>query len=151
MVGDQHVALVGLMASGKTTTGRRIAAELGRPFRDCDELLEARAGKTAAEIAQRDGLDALHALEAAVLLDALGAPDPAVITAAASTIEVERCRAALADAYVIWLRADVATLLTRVRAKPHRPLAADVEEQLTEQAARRNPLFAAVADEIVDT
>ena len=138
------------MASGKTTVGRALADALGRPLLDCDELLAARIGETAAEKAQRDGLDALHDLEAEVLLDALAQEDASVITAAAATIEYPECRAALADAAVIWLRADVSVLATRAHNQPHRPLADDVAAQLRDQAERRNPLFAAVADVTID-
>jgi shikimate kinase len=138
------------MATGKTTVGAVVAEALGRALLDCDELLTARTGATAAEIAERDGVDALHALEADVLLDALRASDPAVITAAGSTIEFESCRAALRDAFVVWLRADVAQLAARIREKPHRPLDDNVEEQLRDQAARRDALFAAAADLVID-
>ena len=40
------VVLVGLMGSGKTTVGRRLAATLDRPFVDADEALEERAGRS---------------------------------------------------------------------------------------------------------
>ncbi|MEY2471263.1 MAG: shikimate kinase [Actinomycetota bacterium] len=138
------------MASGKTTVGRSLADALGRPFLDCDDLLTARTGETAAQIADRDGVDALHVLEAEVLLAALARPDATVITAAASTIEDAACRAALADAAVMWLRGDPAVLARRARNESHRPLAGDVEAQLRAQAERRDPLFAGVADITVD-
>jgi shikimate kinase len=137
------------MATGKTTLGRAIAEGLGRPFVDSDEQLEHDTGLTAAQIAERDGRDALHAREADLLLAALADPQPSVIAAAASTIEDERCRRALADAFLIWLRVDPDVLARRVREKGHRPLAGDVAAQLREQAARRDPLFVEVADFIV--
>jgi shikimate kinase len=138
------------MGSGKTTLGRQIALERERPLLDSDEQLARRTGLTAAEFADRDGIDALHELEAELLLEALAQSAPAVITAAASTIEDPRCRAVLHDAFVIWLRADPALLATRVRAQSHRPLDDDFEAQLRAQATRRDPLFAAVADVIED-
>jgi len=137
------------MATGKTTLGRAIAEGLGRPLVDSDEQLEHDTGLTAAQIADRDGLDALHAREAELLLAALADPQPSVIAAAASTIEDARCRRALADAFVIWVRVDADVLAQRVREKGHRPLAGDVDAQLREQVARRHPLFAEVADFVV--
>ena len=134
------------MATGKTTVGRRLAAAVGRSLVDSDEQLTARTGLSANDLARRDGIDALHALEAEVLLEALAGSAPTVIAAAASTIEDARCRAALADAFVVWLRADVSVLVTRVREQSHRPLDDDVAQQLRDQAARRDPLFAEVAD-----
>jgi shikimate kinase len=42
-----HVALVGFMAAGKTTIGRRLARELGREFVDTDALIVERHGPIA--------------------------------------------------------------------------------------------------------
>jgi shikimate kinase len=138
------------MASGKTTVGERLATVLDRPLRDCDDLLTARTGETAAALAERAGVDALHDLEAEVLLDGLADARPAVITAAASTIEYQACRDALGAHFVAWLRVAPAVLVTRVREKSHRPLDDDVAQQLGEQAQRRDPLFAAAADIVID-
>jgi shikimate kinase len=147
---DQHIALVGLMGSGKTTVGRSIAAVLGRVMRDSDEDISAQTGLTAAEYSAAHGIDALHALEAVLLLDALASAEPVVVAAAASTIEDARCRAALGDAFVIWLKAAPPVLATRAQSSRHRPLDTDAVAQLEAQARRRAPLFAAVADQVVD-
>lgn len=147
---DEHIVVVGLMGAGKTTVGRALAARLDREFVDCDEALTARSGTDAATIAGRDGLGVLHALEADVLLDALDAAAPSVVAAAASTIEDARCRAALRAAFVVWLRADAAVLASRVGAQGHRPLRDDPAAQLAEHRRRRDPLFAGVADLVVD-
>ena len=46
--GHAHVVLVGMMGSGKTSVGRRLAARLGLPFVDSDRQVEARTGRTVA-------------------------------------------------------------------------------------------------------
>jgi shikimate kinase len=89
----RHVVVVGLMGSGKTVVGRRLAASLGRPWRDSDREIEAATGLTVRQLRDRDGVDAMHALEARHLLEARAA-EPSVINAAASTIDVPGCRAA---------------------------------------------------------
>jgi shikimate kinase len=149
----RHVVLVGSMGSGKSTIGKRVAAALDRPFLDNDVLLEASAGMSAAEVEAREGVAALHHREAAVLLDAIRGTAPAVIAAAASTIEVDDVRAALRErAWVVWVRADVSTLAARLPGSPTRPFAdRDPAALVREQAARRDPLFREVADVSFDT
>ncbi|MGH3924372.1 MAG: shikimate kinase, partial [Pseudonocardiaceae bacterium] len=45
-----RVLLLGLMGSGKTTVGMRVAEVLQRPFLDSDQMIEAREGRTVREI-----------------------------------------------------------------------------------------------------
>ena len=111
----RHIVIVGHMGSGKTTLGRDLANSLGLPLCDSDEALLRDEGTTARELQRRSGQLALHRFEAAHFLRALAAAEPRVICAAASTIDDERCVAALSssDVAVIWLRASSATLAAR--------------------------------------
>ena len=94
----------------------------------------------------------MHALEARHLLDSLAARPPAVVAAAASTVEVAACRAALGSAFVVWLDADPAVLAARFDAGPHRPrFGADQLVVLRDQDRARRPLFEAVADLRLDS
>jgi shikimate kinase len=144
----RHLVVVGLMGSGKTTLGKALAGALGWRHRDSDAELEAAHGRTARAIGDDIGIERLHELELGLLLDALAAPGPSVISAAASTIDEPDGRAALAEpgVFVAWLRIDPASAARRARPGDHRPK----PEDLAVQAARRDPLFAAVADVVLD-
>ena len=50
-----HVVIVGLMGSGKTTVGRRLAARLHRHFFDGDNAIEEITDRTIAEIFEQIG------------------------------------------------------------------------------------------------
>jgi shikimate kinase len=147
----RHVALVGLMGSGKTTVGAILARWLGLPFRDGDALLEAATGRTAAALRDREGVEALHRAEARVLREALASATRSVIAAAASAVDDPACRAALRspDVAVAWLRADPAVLGRRFEAGSggdgaHRPAYGEVPRAfLAAQARRRAARFAA--------
>lgn len=149
----EHIVIVGLMGAGKTTVGRALAARLGRPWRDSDADIEAATGQTVRELRDREGVDAMHAREAAQLLEALTKLEPNVISAAASVVDVEACRAAL-DApgvVIIWLRASPAVLAERFSSAEHRPAyGASPEAFLAEQAARRDPLIASLRPIVID-
>lgn len=150
----RHVVVVGLMGAGKSTVSPRLAALLGWPWRDSDGDIEAVTGLTVRQLSERDGVDVMHALEARHLQDALAEPGPSVISAAASTVEVADCRAAMTapDVAIVWLRATPEILARRfASADGHRPeFGASPPELLTEQAARREPLFASLGPIVID-
>ncbi len=149
------MVVLGLMGAGKTTLAAQLARRWGRPLRDSDADLEARYGRTAAELAAQRGAAGLHELEAAQLLAALsdrtaeGAVAP-VVAAAASVVERADCRAALARAVVVWLDLPVEVLARRQSAGGHRPAyRTDLVAMLREMDAARRPLFTAVADVVL--
>ncbi len=147
-----HLVLVGMMGVGKSTVGRMVAAELGRPMFDSDEMIEERTGRTVREIWSTDGEAAFRELETDTLLEALAALEPSVIAAAGGVVLSERNRQALhdADARVVWLMADVEVLAARVRTGGHRPLLDDdPEATLRRLNDVRAPLYQEVADAIV--
>ena len=45
-----NIVLVGFMGSGKSTVGRQLARRMERPFVDLDNVIEADAGQSVAEI-----------------------------------------------------------------------------------------------------
>ena len=147
-----HVVILGLMGTGKTEIGRRLADALGQPLLDCDDLLEAQEGRTAREIADGEGLAHLHDLEARIALEMLASTDPAVIGPAASTIEVDAVRDALVGHTVVWLTGPVEVLAEKAAGGEHRPLVheGDVVELMEQQLRDREPLALAVADLVLD-
>jgi shikimate kinase len=150
-LGD-HLVLVGLMGTGKTTVGRELARRLGRPLIDSDEQVEARTGRTVREIWRTDGEPAFRVLEAEALAEALASDDPAVIAAAGGVVLAAENRRRLVRAgTVVWLRGDPAVLAERARRADHRPLLdRDPRAALEAMARDRVPLYEEVADHTVD-
>lgn len=149
----RHVVLVGLMGVGKTAVGQRLAGRLGWPWHDSDVEIEVATGLTVRQLRDRDGVEAMHDLEAADLLAALGTPGPSVISAAASVIERSACRRALAapDLAVVWLRASPMVLAARFSSADHRPAYGPSPRVFLErQAAIREPLFVSLDPTVID-
>ncbi|MCU0502928.1 MAG: shikimate kinase, partial [Anaerolineae bacterium] len=63
---NANIVLTGFMGAGKTVTGQEVAARLGRPFVDLDDIIVARAGKPIPAIFAEDGEPAFRAIEAAI-------------------------------------------------------------------------------------
>ena len=149
-----HLALVGMMGSGKTTVGRRVAEALQRPFLDSDEMIEAREGRTVREIWLADGEPAYRVLETKVLEEALASPEPAVVAAAGGVVLREENRRLLtrADVCTVRLVADPEVLVTRVGHQGHRPLLDDDPlAALRRLSSEREALYREVADATVET
>ena len=65
--GDMRIYLVGFMASGKSTLGKRTAETLDAPFFDTDNVVEAQSGKSVSEIFEIFGEQHFRDLETDVL------------------------------------------------------------------------------------
>ena len=149
-----HLALVGMMGSGKTTVGTRVAELLHRPFLDSDQMIEAREGRTVREIWLTDGEPAYRELETKVLEEALARPDPAVVAAAGGVVLRAENRRLLrrADVCTVRLVADPEALVTRVGRQGHRPLLDDDPlAALRRLTTEREELYREVADATVET
>src|SRR5689334_9122773 len=73
--------LNGFMATGKSSVGRALAGQVGHPFVDLDQRIEARTGKSVSELFAERGEAEFRALEREELAKALSSPAtrPAVI------------------------------------------------------------------------
>lgn len=146
-----HVVLVGLMGAGKSTIGRELAALLDRPLVDNDAQVVAKTARTVAEISTQTGIPEMRRFEREALAEALASPAPAVITSAAGVVLDREARRWLQDPFVVWLRADPATLAARVARDPIRPLLGDDPEAvLRVMHEQRHHLYSEVADLVID-
>jgi len=119
-------------------------------------MIEARTGRTVAELFGAGGEPAFRGLETEVLAEALDARPPGVVAAAGGVVLAPVNRARLVGVsehggVVVWLRVDPAVLARRVRPHDHRPLLAeDPAGTLRRLAAQRELLYEEVADRILD-
>jgi shikimate kinase len=149
-----HVALIGMMAVGKSTTGRAVAEHLGARFVDTDEVIEARTGRTLRELWQEGGEGAYRPLEREAVHAALAEPTPVVLATPGGVAVDDAMAAHVVAPHVttVYLRASLDTLVRRIGGAPrHRPLlgpdpAATLERLLSERAR----CYEDLADHIVD-
>jgi shikimate kinase/3-dehydroquinate synthase len=143
-LGRRSIVLIGLMGSGKTTTGRRLAQELGIEFVDADEEIEAAAGLSITEIFARHGENSFRDGERRVMARLLG-DGPRVLASGGGAFMNEETRARIAlSGMSIWLKADHDVLWRRVRKRLHRPLlqGGDPEQTLRTLLEQRYPVYA---------
>lgn len=143
-VGQQSIVLVGLMGSGKSTIGRRLATRLKMRFADADDEIERAAGMSIAEIFSRFGEPQFRDGERRVIARLLAGPPLVLATGGGAFMNEETRALILNDSLSIWLDADVDTLVERVGRRDTRPLLKDRDpgDVLRELAAARNPVYA---------
>jgi shikimate kinase/3-dehydroquinate synthase len=149
----QNVYLVGLMGAGKTTIGRILARKLGKRFIDSDHEIEARTGASIPWIFEIEGEDSFRRREAEVIRD-LCAEDGVVLATGGGAVLDAQTRAHLkARGTVIYLRANVNSIMLRVAHDKNRPLlqTADPRRRVEELLAQREPLYQEIAQLVIDT
>lgn len=145
--------LIGPMGAGKTTVGRRVAAQLGLDFHDLDHEIEERSGATVALIFELDGEAGFRKREAE-LLDEFSAKRGVVLsTGGGAVLAAENRRHLRERGYVVYLETTIEQQLKRLIHDRKRPLLAapDRRERLLKLAAEREPLYREIADLVVPT
>ena len=151
----EHVVLVGLMGTGKTTVGKRVARELGRRFVDSDAEIEGLHGRSVRDIFESSGEPAFRKIESGLLEQLLASDVAVVLATGGGVVLAERNRRLLKQTrHVVWLRAEVGTLESRLRATKglaRRPLLdGDLRQRLEVLSYERGDLYREVATSIID-
>ena len=143
-LGGRSLYLVGMMGSGKTSTGRPLAERLGYGFVDADAVIEQAAGCSIPEIFERDGEEGFRKLESQVL-NAISQRHSLVVATGGGVVTQPENWGLLHSGIVIWLDVVSDQLLQRLKADSTvRPLlqTADPEAALNTLLNERRPLYA---------
>ena len=144
-LGQRAVVLVGMMGSGKSSVGRRLATRLGLPFVDADTEIETAAGMTIPEIFAQRGESEFRDGERRVISRILTTRAPLVLATGGGAFMNAETRQRIAELGIsIWLKAEVDVLMRRVRKRSNRPLlqTADPEATMRRMLAEREPIYA---------
>ena len=147
------VYLAGMMGAGKSTVGRLLARRLKLRFLDCDDEIERRCGVKIPLIFEIEGETGFRARESEVIAELTALTGIVLATGGGAVLSAENRRRLAAHGTVIYLRARPEDLYNRVRHDRNRPLlaSADPLRRLRELHAERDPLYASIADLVVDT
>ena len=130
---NKIILLVGLMGSGKTSVGKRLAQKLNLPFVDGDQEVEKAAGLSLIDILKCFGEEEYRAGEARVMKRLLGG-SPCVLASGGGSFVCEQTRKfAKERAITIWLKADIDVLYNRTTGRQHRPFLRGDDEELKDK------------------
>lgn len=143
---------MGLPGAGKSTIGRRLAKALGVEMLDTDAAIEARTGRTIADIFATDGEQEFRRIEENVVREAL-AEHRGVLSLGGGAVTSPGVREALAGHTVVFLEITAAEGVRRTGGSTVRPLLAGPgrAEKFKELMTQRVPLYRRLATIRVNT
>lgn len=148
-----NIFLIGPMGSGKTTIGRQLAALLKKRFVDADHEIEHRTGVSIPTIFDIEGEAGFRSREAAVIDDLTREHDLVLATGGGAVLREDNRAALHTRGTVVYLQADLDTLVERTRRDRNRPLLQtdDPRGKIEQLLRSREPIYRELADIIVDT
>jgi Shikimate kinase len=143
-LGRRSVVLVGMMGSGKSSIGRRVAVRLGIPFVDADAEIEKAAGMSISDIFAIRGEAEFRAGETRVIARLLEGGPQVLATGGGAFMNPDTRAAIAAKGISIWLKAEFDVLMKRIRRRQDRPLlrTEDPAATLRKLMEERDPIYA---------
>lgn len=116
-----NLYLIGMMGTGKTTVGQRLAKELGYRFFDTDVLIERVAQKSINELFAEEGETFFRELESQVLGEVSACTRSVIATGGGAVLRPVNW-GYLRHGLIIWLDAPISLLVERLAEDNTRPL-----------------------------
>lgn len=148
-----NIFLIGPMGVGKSTIGRHVAELLKYRFFDSDHEIEKRTGANIPLIFEIEGEAGFRKRETCVI-DELTKLHHIVLATGGGAVLAQANRDALRKhGFVVYLHADIDTLVDRTRRDRHRPLlqTENPRQKFEELMKVREPLYRETANFIVTT
>lgn len=152
----RNIVLVGLMGTGKTTVGKALAARLGRPFADTDDIVERETGRSIADIFDGEGERRFREHEAAAVRWVSAVRGQVVAVGGGAVLDPRNVTQLRATGEVVLLTAPADVLRARLEGagSAERPLldgAEDLRARLARLGEERAEAYRSAAATSVDT
>jgi len=138
-----NLYLVGMMGSGKSSTGQQLAQLLGYRFLDTDALIVQTTGQSINQLFADQGEAAFREIETQVLSQ-VSIHTRLVVATGGGIVTQQMNWSYLQHGVVAWLDVPIETLMARLKGDDTRPLlqAADLSEKLNKLLTQRQSLYA---------
>lgn len=149
-----NIILIGFMGCGKSSIGRTLASR-GYSLVDTDEYIEARTGTTIKNIFATKGEEYFRQLETDAIEDLLDTQKNNMVIAVGGGLPIKEQNRKLLKklGHVIYLTADVGTLVNRLKGDDKRPLlqSGTLEDKINSLMRERKFIYESVADVKIST
>ncbi len=137
----QNIVLTGMPGSGKSTIGKKISKQTGRPFIDTDALIVEKAGKTIPEIFEESGEAGFRKIESEVIREVSTIGGYIIATGGGAILKRENISNLKANGRIHYIDRPLSWLT----ATSDRPLSSNPED-LKKRYHERYDLYLATAD-----
>jgi shikimate kinase len=145
---SRQIFLCGMMGSGKTTVGRKLASELNLPFTDLDQHIEDEQNLTIPEIFNKMGEPAFREIEHQTLKRVVMSPNEiGVFSLGGGSLQNQHLVDLLKEnGILVYLECHIDTLFARLKNKTGRPMLTgqqdhELRNRLAKLLAQRQPLY----------
>ena len=142
--GKENIVLIGMPGSGKTTVGKLLAEEMGRPFWDTDVLIEEKTGKTPAEIIRNQGEKAFRDIETEVIQELSSQNGGVIATGGGAVLRLKNVELLRRNGKIFFLDRPAEQLIPT----QDRPLSS-TKDAILERHRERCPIYKAAADAVI--
>ncbi|MEG0508777.1 MAG: shikimate kinase [Eubacterium sp.] len=151
-MGEKTIALIGYMATGKTTIGKKIAQKLQLKFMDTDVLIQNDQGKSINDIFKSQGEQAFRKMENALLKELLKQENILISTGGGIILNEENRRILKENTFLVTLTAKPESIYRRVQKNSERPLlnSKNTLEKIVQMMEKRGPFYT-IGDLIIQT
>lgn len=117
-----NIYLVGFMGAGKSSLGRALAARLGMPFVDTDQLIEQLTGRTIADLFAREGEGHFRQIERQVIETVSSQAGQVVAVGGGAVMDNESWRRLQESGTTVYIKCAPSLLTQRLAGDRARPL-----------------------------
>ncbi len=141
------IFLIGYMASGKSTIGRKLSQELGVPFIDLDKYIEEKYFKTIPQIFEQEGEDAFRKKEHTSLKEVAEFESAVIATGGGAPCFFDNIDVMNQSGFCVFLDVDAEELASRLmQSKTERPLIKgkspdELVDFIESMMAKRRPFY----------
>ena len=143
-----HIFIIGPMASGKSTIGKKLAKALGVNFIDIDKEIERKAGVEISRIFEVEGEESFREREKKTLKELSEGNNSVISTGGGAVLRMENRELMKSKGKVIYLETPVELQLERTLKDKSRPLLSkgNKEETLRSLKKQRDTLYKEIAN-----
>ena len=141
--GKKNIVLIGFMGSGKTTVGRRVAAQLGLDFYDTDEYLKKSEKMPVAQLIAKKGKKYFEGAQRFAVMNLCENANCLISTGGNTVMDEQNRRLLRENGILIWLRATAETVYQNTAASHNkRPeLSGAGVEEIAAMLTEREPYY----------